>query len=90
MDIKNILEIVKQDLLIKSDVRDDYLTTIIKSCIRELKSRGITLNNSVDDTLLVADLTAFRYRHRTDNEPEPQNLQHRIRNKKIKGRLYRD
>lgn len=90
MDIKNVLEIVKQDLLIKSNVRDEYLTTIIKSCVQELRSKGIIINDSVSDTLLVADLTAFRYRHRADNSPMPQNLQHRIQNKKTQGRLYRD
>lgn len=90
MNLDDVLRIVKQDLMIKSDVRDDYLKTIIKSCESELNGKGVRINNTVEDTLLLADYSAFRYRHRTDDVPVPQNIQLRIQNKKLWGRLYND
>ena len=90
MNLDDVLTIVKQDLMIKSDVRDEYLKTIIKSCESELSRKGVKINNTVEDTLLLADYSAFRYRHRTDNVPVPQNIQLRIQNKKLWGRLYND
>ena len=85
-----VLIIVKQDLLIQSSVRDDYLRIMIQSCYQELINRGVSLSDSVDDILLLADYVSFRYRHRTDNSPIPQNLQLRIYNKKLQGRLAND
>ena len=87
MDSKSVLKIVKQDLMITSNVRDEYLTTMIQSCKNELANRGVALVNGVEDTLLLADYVAFRYRHRTDDAPLPKNLQLRIQNKKVQGRL---
>lgn len=86
----SVLIIVKQDLLIQSSVRDDYLRIMIQSCYEELKSRGVMLSENVDDILLLADYVSYRYRHRTDNIPIPQNLQQRIYNKKLQGRLADD
>lgn len=88
MDTESVLTIVKQDLMITSDIRDEYLKTIIQSCERELASRGVKILDEVEDTLLLADYVAFRYRHRTDDVPLPKNLQLRIQNKKVRRRLY--
>lgn len=88
MCTESVLKIVKQDLMIASNMRDEYLKTIIQSCERELAGRGVELVNGVEDTLLLADYVAFRYRHRTDDVPLPKNLQLRIQNKKVKGRLH--
>lgn len=88
MDISTVLTLVKQDLLIKSNLRDNYLTNIINSCESELANRGIKLNESnIDDTLLLSDYVAWRYRHREDEKGMPEHLRLRIANKKLKGRL---
>lgn len=90
MEANHILDIVKQDLIIKSNVRDEYLTQLITGCKQELNTRGVNISDSAEDSLLLADYVAFRYRHRTDGAPIPQNLQLRINNKKCKRRIYRD
>ncbi len=90
MSTENVLKIVKQDLMITSDIRDEYLKTIIQSCERELTSRGVKILDEVEDTLLLADYVAFRYRHRTDDAQLPKHLQLRIANKKLQRRLQDD
>lgn len=87
MNVESILKIVKQDLMITSDIRDEYLKTIIQSCERELAGRGVEILDEVEDTLLLADYVAWRYRHREGGMNMPEHLRLRIANKKLKGRL---
>ena len=90
MDTEAVLTIIKQDLMISSNIRDDYLRTLILASGQELNQRGVYFSNSTDDTLLLADYVAFRYRHRTDDAPLPQNIQLRIAHKKLQRRLQND
>lgn len=87
MNTDDVLIIVKQDLMISSTIRDDYLKTLIHACEREFDGRGVKISDNIDDILLLADYVAFRYRHRTDDAPLPKNLQLRIQNKKVRRRL---
>lgn len=90
MNTEDVLAIVKQDLMITSTKRDDYLRTLIQGHQRDLENRGIEFSNNTDDTLLLADYVAFHYRHRTDDAPLPRNIQLRLQNKKLKRRLQDD
>ena len=61
-----ILKILKADLgIINSTARDEYCLERLTSDEADLKGRGIVLNLSApDDCLLLADYTAWVYRHR--------------------------
>lgn len=88
MNTSEILTLVKQDLLITSNIRDEYIISIINSCKAEFSNRGIKLNeNNIDDTLLLTDYVSWRYRHRESKLDMPEHLKLRIANKKLKGRL---
>lgn len=88
MLVENVLAIVKQDLMIKSTLRDAYLQQLITACCKDLSGRGIYIDDSIDDTLLLADYVAHCYRHRTDDAALPQHLQLRLNNKKCRRRIY--
>lgn len=87
MDIEAVLTIVKQDLMINTPIRDDYLRNLIQGHQRDLELRGIEFSDSTADTLLLADYVAFHYRHRTDDAPLPKNIQWRLQNKKLQRRI---
>lgn len=88
MLIENVLATVKQDLMIKSTLRDAYLLQLITACCKDLSGRGVYIDDSIDDTLLLADYVTHRYRHRTDDAALPQHLQLRLNNKKCRRRIY--
>lgn len=88
MLVENILAIVKQDLMIKSTLRDAYLQQLIIACCKDLRGRGVYIDDSAEDTLLLADYVTHRYRHRTEDAPLPQHIQLRLNNKKCRRRIY--
>lgn len=86
---EQILSLIKLDLGINHTVRDAYFTTLIKSSISELMSKGIKfdkINMTVEDQVLIADYTVWKYRKRNEDIGISQNLQWRIRNRVVKGR----
>lgn len=88
MDFSNCLIMLKSDLGISHNARDDYLTSVLEACLKELASRGVSLDidGSVEDEMLLSDYAAWRYRNRDKPISLAQNLQIRINNKKAKGR----
>lgn len=89
MDFSVSLSLLKQDLGISHNKRDEYLTKMLGSCYEELESRGVSLSqDSIDDEMLLADFAAWKYRSRDKDVPLANNLMIRIRNKQTKGRCY--
>lgn len=69
--------------------RDKYFYILIESVVAELRKKGIaTDTNDYEDIILIADTALWRYRHRSDGAPLAQNIENRIRNRKMKRRAY--
>lgn len=80
MDEDLILDLVKAKIGISSNVRNLFLTHIIKGVIDELeKEKGIILDTEDSSHLMfVVDLSHFRYISKS--ETTPKDLQLRLRN----------
>lgn len=80
------LALLKSNLGIMNTARDDYLTQILLSAKSEIEVKGITLTENVEDTMLLCDYAAWRFRGRGEDTPIPQNIMIRIRERQIKER----
>lgn len=76
-----ILELLKLNLGIMTDKRNEYLLIIIDSVISELESeQGIIIDNNDDlHIMFIVDYSAWRYRSRGEGVM-PRNLQFRLHN----------
>lgn len=76
-----ILELLKVNLGIMTDKRNEYLLSIIDSVISELESeQGIIIDNNDDlHIMFIVDFSAWRYRSRGE-DVMPRNLQFRLHN----------
>lgn len=84
-DYNSILALVKYDLGISSDKRNDYLKSVIEGAHGEIERKGITLDLSKsDDMMLLSDYAAWVYRKRTENVPISANLRLRIINRRVR------
>lgn len=84
-----LLKLLKEDLGITHNKRDDYYTALLSSTIEELKRSGIEIDPnaaSLDDALFVVDWAVWQYRHRVDGKELPRSLMLRLRNRQIKRR----
>ena len=82
-----ILNLFKMDLGIKSTSRDAYFTSLLTAGKNELIEKGINIDLTVlDDQLLVADYTAWKYRNRQNDVGLSKNLRLRINNRILKAR----
>lgn len=81
MNISIVLQLVKEVIGIKTNVRDIYLTAIIKGIIKELEDeKGLILDGVNDYHLLfVVDYVAWSYKNK-DGEGMPRHLQFRLHN----------
>lgn len=80
-----VLRMVKFDLGISTDKRDDYLMSVIEGCDVEILRKGIILDGSnADDLLLLNDYVCYTYRHRTENVPLSENLRLRLVNRRVR------
>lgn len=87
MDTSVILSLLKLDLGITTNGRDEYFTKLIDGVIKEIERKGITLDVlNVDDQMLISDYSAWKYRKRQEDIPLAQNIQLRIRNRIVKER----
>ncbi|TDL34574.1 hypothetical protein E2R51_02330 [Jeotgalibacillus sp. S-D1] len=75
------LPIVKQQLGLQTDLRDSYLSAIIKGVITEFEdTKGIILDEQNSQHLmLIVDFAAWRYKHPADADGMPRHLQYRLR-----------
>lgn len=76
-----ILELLKVNLGIMTDKRNEYLLSIIDSVISELESeQGIIIDNNDDlHIMFIVDYSAWRYRSRGEGVM-PRNIQFRLHN----------
>lgn len=83
-----ILEILKSDLGIKHEKRDEYFKKLIQSAIKQLERKGVISENEydVEYSILVSDLVSWNYRHRQENVPMAMNIQQRIRDRIVRLR----
>lgn len=82
MDNENILKILKTDLEISGTSRDDMLVNMIELAKAAITREGITLNDSVDDGMLVESYAAFLYRKRREESVAmPRSLRYLLNNR---------
>ena len=76
-----VLELLKVNLGIMTDKRNEYLLSIIDSVISELEyEQGIIIDNNDDlNIMFIVDYSAWRYRSRGEGVM-PRNLQFRLHN----------
>lgn len=76
------LPLLKANLNITQDVRDDYLTAILSGVVTQLQEeQGLVLNEANPYHLqFVVDFAAWRYRARGETGGMPQHLRFRLNN----------
>lgn len=85
--ILKALELFKIDLGIMHNKRDTYFVTLLEGVKSEIERKGIVLDLEIaDDIIFFCDYAAWQYRKRMENEPMPNNLQYRLRNRIIRKR----
>jgi hypothetical protein len=83
-----LLHLLKIDLGITHNLRDAFFISLLKSSIKEIERRGISLVlTSADDQMLTVDYAAWTYRKRMEDIPLANNIQHRLRNRIIEERI---
>lgn len=82
-----ILALLKLDLGITSDAKDSYFLALIDSAISEISARGVNLDfSATEDLLLISDYAAWAYRNRASGAAMSKSLCHRLRNRAVKAR----
>lgn len=82
MDKEIILNVLKTDLEISGTSRDEMLGNIIDLAMAAIKREGITLNDSIDDGMLIESYAAFLYRkRREDVVAMPRSLRYMLNNR---------
>ena len=82
MNNENILTILKMDLEISGTSRDEMLENMIELAKAAITREGITLNNTVDDGMLVECYAAFLYRKRREEAfAMPRSLRYMLNNR---------
>ena len=86
--MEQALKLLKIDLGISHDKRDEYFIALLSAVEKELCRQNIVLDlSAVDDLLLLTDYAAWQYRKRQDDQVLPNNLRLRINNRKVRGRV---
>lgn len=82
MDTLTVLQLVKERLGIKTNVRDTYLTAIVDGVIKELEDeKGLVLDGAnLYHLMFVVDYATWRYQSRDSKEGMPRHLQYRLHN----------
>lgn len=81
MTTNDILTVLKTDLEVSTDSRDEYLNNLIKLAEAAITTEGITLEDTVEDGMLVATYAAFLYRKRRENVSMPRSLRYLLNNR---------
>lgn len=83
--METLLTLLKLDLGITHDLRDVYYMKLLESAKKELENTGMSLDENLsEDSMLIVDYAAWKYRKRQENIPLARHLQFRIHNKVIK------
>ena len=88
MDASTVVALVKEELGIKTNVRDTYLTAIVDGVIKELEDeKGLVLDGtSPYHIMFVVDYATWRYQSRDSDTGMPRHLQYRLHNLFIHAR----
>jgi len=78
-----MLTMLKIDLQISSTALDTMLSALITQTQAAIAREGITLTNSVEDSMLVVQYAAYVYRQRRDNTGMPRFLRWMLNNRLI-------
>jgi hypothetical protein len=83
--LANLLTLVKIDLGITHNLRDEYFVVIIQSAKTELERMGIVFDATlpVDDMQLIVDYSVWSYRKRQEDVGLGRNIRFRIHNRLI-------
>lgn len=82
-----VLSLVKESIGLRSNVRDGFLTAIIKGTEKQLTTeQGIPLDmDNPNHLMFLVDFSAWRYKNRDSAESIPRHLQFRLHNLVIKN-----
>lgn len=82
MDTNTILQLVKERLGIRTNVRDTYLAAIVEGVVKELEDeKGLVLDDTNPYHLMfVVDYSTWRYQNRDSEGAMPRHLQYRLHN----------
>lgn len=82
MKNEDILTILKTDLEISGTSRDNMLNNMIELAKAAITREGITLNENVDDGMLIENYAAFLYRKRREElYAMPRSLRYMLNNR---------
>lgn len=82
MTENEILAILKMDLQISASQYDTYLLNIITLAKAAIAKEGISLEENVEDGMLVEMYAAYLYRKRkSDNNAMPRSLRYALNNR---------
>lgn len=85
--METVLQLLKYDLGISSEARDIYLKALIEANQKEIEKKGIDLTlTDVEDQMLLADYSAWKYRKRNEDVQLANNLRQRIQDRIVKAR----
>jgi hypothetical protein len=82
MDIAVIVGLIKERLAIRANVRDNYITAIANSVVKELEDeKGLTLDaDNAYHLQFCVDYATWRYKSRDSEGSLPRHLQFRLHN----------
>jgi len=82
MDLATVVDLVKERLGIRSNVRDTYITSIANAVVTELdEEKGLAIDLANPHHLMfVVDYATSRYQSRDSDGAMPRHLQYRLHN----------
>lgn len=87
MTIDTILEMLKVDLGISTNVYDERLSVYIQYATEEIEREGTVLSDTISDQNLVAMYAAWLWRKRETGEGMPRMLRYALNNKIFSQKL---
>lgn len=88
MKDKEILAILKTDLQIAADQYDKYLKSLIHLAKEAITKEGITIQDDVEDGMLVEMYAAYLYRKRKENVAGmPRMLRYMLNNRLLSEKM---
>ena len=79
----DILNFLKIDLQISAKAYDDFLENTITLAKAAIEREGITLQDNVEDGMLIEMYAAYLYRKRKENGPMPRALRYALNNRRL-------
>ena len=76
-----VLTLLKKDLQIMTDSRDDYLMVLLSAARDMIEREGIRLTEAEEDTILHEMYAAYLYRSRLQPGPMPRMLRYGLNNR---------